>query len=311
VGLRRSRRGLAVGALLALVLVWSSTFVATKLLFGQIGPVGLALLRFVVATAILVPLADWRGAGPLPWGRLALLGLTGVTGYYVFQNVGLVYTSASAASLILACIPALVAGVAALFLKEKLNARRLAGVGASVVGVAAIVVAGKPEPSAPAPLVGDALLLGSALAWTAYTTLGKGLEHLSFRVTSAASVGFGALFLLPLAGAEYLSRGAPALTPAGWLGVLYLGAAASAAAYYLWAYALQTLDATEATVYLNLIPLLGVALAAATLGESVGVLELVGGALIVGGVTFAGRAPAREAEEELLPLSARGEGAGG
>ncbi len=290
------RRTLAIAALLAVVLIWSSTFVATKLLFGQIGPLALASLRFLVATAILVPLADWRAAGPLPWGRLALLGLTGVTAYFVCQNVGLVYTSASAASLILACIPALVAGVAALLFRESLNRQRLAGVLASMAGVAAIVLAGKPEPSAPAPLLGDALLLGSALAWTAYTVLGKGLERLPFQVTSAASVGFGALFLLPPAGIEVASTGLPTLTPDGWLGVVFLGAGASAAAYYLWAYALRTLDATEATVYLNLIPLVGVALAVATLGESVGPLEVVAGVLIVAGVTFASRAPARAAE---------------
>jgi drug/metabolite transporter (DMT)-like permease len=283
-----SARSLSVLALLVVVALWSSTFVATKLLFGQAGPTQIAFLRFVVACAILLPLAS-RVPRParLPLGRLAILGLTGVTGYFFFQNVGLVYTSASDASLILACLPALVAGVAALFLGETLSRRRAVGVLASVAGVAAIGLTGEPAANAPNPLLGNGLILLCALAWTAYTILGKGMEKLPFQLVTAGSVAFGALFLAPLAVVETLSLGPPTLSALAWLGVLYLGAGASAAAFYLWNYALRHLDASEAAVYLNLIPILGVALAAATLGESVGVVQILGGSLVVGGVTVA------------------------
>lgn len=292
-----SRRALAICSLLVVVAIWGSTFVATKLLLDQIGPIGVALLRFAVASAILVPLADWRGARPLPWGRFALLGLTGVVAYFVCQNVGLVYTSASAASLIIACVPICVGIAAVVFLREVLSLRRVAGVASSVVGVALIVLAGRPEPSAPAPLLGNLLILGAAVAWAAYTTMCKGLERLSFRVISAATVGFGAIFLLPLAAWEHASRGAPSLTVGGWLGILYLGAGASAAAYFLWNYALRHLDAAEAAVFLNLVPLVGVVIAAVVLRESIGPFELAGGALVVAGVTLATRSTTTRREE--------------
>jgi drug/metabolite transporter (DMT)-like permease len=281
---------------MVVVILWSSTFVATKILIGQAGPTQIAFLRFVVATAILVPIALRSHIGErLPWGRLSLMGLTGVTGYFTFQNVGLVYTSASAAALILACLPAFVAGVAALFLGEKLSGRRALGVLASIVGVVLIVLTGKPEPSSPNPLLGDALMLLGALAWTAYTVLGKGIERLPFQVVSAGSVACGALFLAPLALAETLGGGLPSLSPTGWLGILYLGAGASAAAFFLWGYALRKLEASEAAVYLNLVPLIGVVLAATMLQEAVGMAEVIGGALVIGGVTFAsGVAPAAE-----------------
>lgn len=300
--LRASSRLAAVGALLVVVVIWGSTFVATKLLFSQIGPSAMALLRFVVASIILVPLADWRSSGHLPWGRLALLGLTGVTSYFFFQNVALVYTSATDASLIIACLPALVAGLAALFLGERLTASRVVGVAISIVGVVVVVALGAPEPTALAPLLGNALMLGAAVSWAAYTTIGKGLESLSFRVTSAASVLFGALFLIPFAAAEVALQGWPRLTVDGWLGILYLGAGASALAYFLWNFALPRLDASEAAVYLNLVPLIGVLLAAATLQESVGLVRVAGGALIVGGVTLASQAPRRGAARRVPEL---------
>ena len=290
-----SARARGAIALLIVVALWSSTFVATKMLFGQIGPLGIALLRFVIASAILIPLADWRSARPLPWGRFALLGLTGVAIFFVGQNVGLVYTSASAASLIVACVPATIAIAAAIFLKERLNRSRIGGIAASIAGVGVIALTGEADSSAPAPLLGNLLILGGILAWTVYTTLGKDVEHLSFKVTSAASVGFGALFLAPLAGYEFATQGLPALTPVGWIGIVYLGAGASAAAYFLYNYALRQMDASEAAVYLNIIPALGVALAALTLGETIRLSDVVGGVLIIAGVTIASRRAARPA----------------
>lgn len=297
-----SGRPAAIAALLVVVAIWSSTFVATKLLFGQAGPSQIALLRFVVASAILLPIARRDLARrSLPWGRLALMGLTGVTGYFTFQNLGLVYTSASSAALILACLPALVAVTAAMFLGERLNRLRSLGVLASVVGVAVIVILGEPEPTAPNPLLGNGLMLLCALSWVGYTLLGKGTEQLPIQVVSAGSIAFGTLLIAPIALAETLSSGPPTLTAGGWLGILYLGSGASAGAFLLWNYALRRLDASEAAVYLNLIPLLGVVLAAATLGESIGTAEIAGALLIVGGVTFAGRAasePTESAERE-------------
>lgn len=302
-GLALSSRARGIVALLIVVAVWSSTFVATKMLFDQIGPLGIALLRFVIASAILIPLADWKSVSPLPWGRFALLGFTGVTLYFVGQNVGLVYTSATAASLIVACVPATIAIAARVFLGERLNLSRIVGIVASILGVVLIVFDGKAEPAAPSPLLGNLLVVGGILAWTAYTMIGKDLERLPFQVTSAASVGFGALFTAPLAGWEFATQGLPQLTPLGWLGVLYLGAGASAAAYFLWNYALRQMDASEAAVYLNLVPVLGVALAALTLGESVTTLAVVGGALIVVGVTVASR-PTPKAPEPEAALAA-------
>jgi drug/metabolite transporter (DMT)-like permease len=300
-------RPAAIAALLVVVLIWSSTFVATKLLFGQAGPSQIALLRFVVAFAILLPFT-WRGLArrTLPWGRLALMGLSGVAGYFTLQNIGLVYTSASDAALILACLPALVAVAAAAFLGERLNRLRGLGVLASVVGVVVIVLLGEPEPTAPDPLLGNGLMLLCALSWVVYTTLGKGTEQLPALIVSAGSIAFGTLFIAPVALVETLGRGLPTLTGGGWLGILYLGLGASAGAFFLWNYALRRLDASEAAVYLNLVPLLGVILAAVTLHESIGPAEVLGAALIVGGVTFAGRAtsPAPVEQAQGKPVEA-------
>lgn len=301
----RAPKALATAALLLVVVIWGSTFVATKLLFEQIGPVQLALARFIIAAAILIPLVDWRASRPLPWGRLAVLGLTGVTAFFLFQNIGLVYSSATATSLILGCVPAFIAASAAVFLGEKLSPRRIAGIVGSVTGVALTVAGGRSDASSPNPVLGGALILGAAVAWTIYTSIGKGLDRLPFQVITAASVGFGALFLLPFGVLETLWRGWPTLTIEGWLGVLYLGAGASAAAYYLWNYGLRQLDASEAGVYINLVPLVGVVLAAVAIRETVGPFEMVGGALIIAGVAVARRASGTSSPVEADNVSSK------
>ena len=215
------KRGWAVPALLGAVTIWGTTFVATKLALRDLGPFALTLVRFLLALLALLPLA-WRerchaaARAPLPWRALALAGLLGGGLYFALQNLGLLYTTASEASLILACIPALVALLSALLLRERIGLLRAAGVAASVLGVAVIVVADRAARWQGSGLLGDLLIVATAVAWAAYTVLGK---HSGGRATpavlSAATVGFGALFLLPLAGYEALTRPLPALTGEG------------------------------------------------------------------------------------------------
>jgi len=76
--------------------------------------------------------------------------------------------------------------------------------------------------------------------------------------------------------------------------VVYLGLVASAVPFLLWNYALAKVDASEASVYVNLVPVVTVVSAALMLGETVEPTQLLGGALVLGGVWSAskqGQAP--------------------
>ncbi|NLG48526.1 MAG: DMT family transporter [Chloroflexi bacterium] len=277
-------------ALLVTVLIWSSTMVVTKSALREMGPLMLTVLRFVIAFAMLGPLAHRQGF------RLRMLrqpiflrfGLTGVALYYTLQNVGLAYTSATSGTLILAIIPAATALFAMWLLGERLQARQIAGIAIAVAGTAFVALMTGSNQDAPNPLLGNLLIAGSVVAWVIYTIQGKRLNAAyPAIVTTTASIGTGLLMMLPFGIAEVWQSGLPHLSRDGGLAIFYLGVIATALPMFLWNYALQHLDASVASLYLNLVPIVGVLLAVAY-GETVSVWQLLGGLLTLGGVVASG-----------------------
>jgi drug/metabolite transporter (DMT)-like permease len=102
-------------------------------------------------------------------------------------------------------------------------------------------------------------------------------------VGTTAGTGAALLFLVPAAIVESWGRGMPAVGVADVTGLLYLGLGASAAAYALWNFALEHVDASVAAPYVNLVPIIGLALAVAV-GESLTAPDVVGGATVAAGV---------------------------
>jgi drug/metabolite transporter (DMT)-like permease len=102
-------------------------------------------------------------------------------------------------------------------------------------------------------------------------------------------MAFGTLFLLPAAGAEMALSGFGPVSPGGWLSVLFLGVAGSGGSFFCWNAALRRMDASEASIYINLVPVITVASAALMLGETIGPAQMMGGALVILGVYLASK----------------------
>ncbi len=284
-----SARVLAILALIGANVIWGSTFVALKPVLDRVPPLTVASLRFAIALAILLPLVylvgdrPARGRGPL------LMGLTGVFLLYLCQNVGLQYSSAANGALIHGGIPVLTALLAAAFLGERLGGRNLAGVLASLVGVALIVL---PGTDLGLSALGNALLLASALSIAAYLVIGRRTFPAAGSLAVVAGAAcYGFLMLLPATAVELAVGGMDRPTAGDLLRLLYLGAGASALAFLLWAYGLRQFEAGRAATFANLNPLVGVALAALLLGEPVTHAQLGGGALVLAGVWLAAYQP--------------------
>ncbi len=280
------RRGYV--ALWVTLLIWGSTFVVTKLVLGEAGPLTLTGLRFVIAFAVLFPLAARRGF------RLAtclrpnylLLGLTGTALFYTFQNLGLSNTTVSSTVLVQSSTPAITAILAGLFLKERLGLHQILGIGLVTLGVILVGLAGSTAaaPGSAHPVLGNLLILGSAIAWSVYTILGRGMVSQSPALDmTTAGTGAGLMILIPLAGWELAARGLPHFSLVGLLGILYLGVVASGLTMFLWNTALHDLPASVATPYINLIPIIGLA-SGLFLGEQPPLVQLLGGGLAIFGV---------------------------
>ena len=283
-------RRLSTLFLIVTVLIWGSTLVATQWAMRGVGPFTTAALRFLIGWVILLAPA-WRHGFRLRHvikPDMLKYGLTGTALFYIFQNVGLLFTTPGNAALICAALPAVAALLSYFQLGERLPKPRLAGIGLSVLGV--LLVSGTlPAAGGLRMMAGNALMLGGVISWGVYTIQGKRLPpDLPPLVITAASMGAGLLFLVPLAAVEVAVQGPPAFTLPGTLALLYLGVVASALTTFLWNYAIRHVDASVAAMYPNLIPVVGLMMAAAS-GEQIDTVQLAGCALAMAGVWLAER----------------------
>lgn len=285
---------MALISILVVVLIWGSAFTVSKVGVSELPPLFMALLRNAVATLVLLPFylsvrkkAARQDPGPLPKGKIFLLGLTGVTFFYSFFNISLTYTGAAMGSLIQGIMPLVIVVPAAVYLKEKITARVIAGILISVAGVLMVGFIGQHDQNN--SLLGNFLMAGSVCCWAAYTLISRSLNQfhpvpLTFFVTLT-----GTLMLIPFTLFEGWGSPLPVISSNGWMAVLYLGIMSSAISYILYNQSLQTLTAAQAGNFLNLDPVIGSVIALIFLNESFSTLQYAGGALVLLGVWLSSR----------------------
>ena len=289
-----NRRWRAILILIGVMTLWGSVFVMTKDVIDVVPPLTLAFLRVVIGFLVLLPLAIHRmrrlpsPRPPLPWRDMVTMGLIGVAFYYSVFNFGLFYTSASQGALVQSSIPAMTALVAMLWLGEPATRSRVAGIGLSIAGVLIIFSGSPADSSATSPVLGNLLVFASVIAWGVYTSYAKRCAHVDATILTACVIGAGALFLLPCALIELRGQPLPVLNTVEWMEVVLLGAGAAGLAYMLYNLALQDIDASQAGVFANLIPVVGVASGIVVLGDPISLRAIVGGLIVIGGVWITG-----------------------
>jgi len=285
---KTGRRLLPTLAILAVVLVWGLSFVSTRAVLTRgLPPMSLACLRFAVASLVLLPLSRKIDPGlrvpPALRFPLVLSALFGVTVYFFFETRGIQLTSASNAALIIAAIPVFTLAAEYLLYRTPINWFQGAGIFLSIAGVYLIVQ--RSQQTGGQNLLGNLLMLGACLSWVVYIMLSRKLQReLSGLNLTARQSLIGFLFLLPLALLEH-RRWIPG-DAAVWLNVLYLGLFCSALAYFLYNYALRYLGPVVLSSYVNLIPLVGALGGVVILGEELSGVQLIGGAVIIIGVSI-------------------------
>src|SRR5688572_7742717 len=239
-----SPRTLALLAVLAATALWGTSFIASKSVLAGLPPITVAFVRFAVALLVLLVLLARTGRRPVWGGNSALLGLTGVALLFVCQNVGLRFTGAGDAALVMGGgFPVVAALLARALLGERPHRRAIAGLAVSVAGVAGVVLAA--GAALGGSLVGQLLLLASAASAAVYTVVGRRAFAHDLPAVLAGSTAYGLLFLAPAAAGEVVLVGLAATSGRDLLLLLYLGAGCSGLAYLLWGYGLRHLSTTE------------------------------------------------------------------
>jgi drug/metabolite transporter (DMT)-like permease len=274
--------------LLAVVVavLWGANFLAIHVGLEHFPPLFLAGLRFLVIaipTVLLVP----RPRVPLRW--LIGYGLGFGTVQFLFLFVAMdIGMPTGLASLVLQASAPFTVLLAAVLLRERMTAQQVIGITLAVVGLLAIAVA-QAQAAALIPLV---LTLVGALGWA--------FGNLAARLAAAPNPLHLTLWTsvvppVPLLAASFLTEGPAAdwaalrsaVTPAGVPGLLalgYLSVLATVLGSGIWTALMRRYPAGVVAPYSLLVPVVGIALAAAALNERPTVVELVAGVVIVGGV---------------------------
>jgi drug/metabolite transporter (DMT)-like permease len=274
------------------IFVWGANFAVTKAAFRDFDPVLFAALRFTFGGALILFFTAWkegnlRVAGK-DLGAMALLGGLGVGVYQILWSTGLRLTSTTNSALILSAQPLLGALYLGLVKKEPVGPRTYAGMLLAFAGVLLIIL----KPGArfhfsPETLRGDVLTLVASLCFTIGITIGSRplLERYSPLKFTGWTMMAGAVVLSVAAYPSALETRWAAVSPASWLALGYAVVFGAVVGHVFWFAAVARIGVTRCLTSHYLIPVWATTVSVLLLGERVYLQQILGGALILWGVS--------------------------
>ncbi|MEQ6916235.1 DMT family transporter [Halomonas aquatica] len=275
---------------LGAVLIWSGNMTINQLTVGSIAPSSIAFLRWVLALAVLTPFvlpAAWRHREAIrrQWPKLAVLGLLGMAMWQGLAYVAAETTSATNMGILAAMVPLLTVLLSALILREAPSLGGTLGGLVALVGVSLLLGHGNPLSLLELEVaIGDLLMVVAATCYALYGVMLKRWPlDMPPWVVLYLQAAFATLFLLP---GYLLGPMTPVDDQNVWL-ILYAGIPASIITTFLWMRAIRQIGASQASIFINLMPVFSALIAMALLGERVAAYHLAGGALVLAGVIMA------------------------
>lgn len=277
--------------------LWGGQFIAGRVVAQVLPHFTASVLRFGVAAVVLLVLVRMREGG-LPrldarqWLAMIVLGATGVSLYNAFFFAALEHVPAGRASLIMALNPVGTALGAWLLFRERMSPLRCVGIVLSLIGAAVVIGRGDPLALLSGALgAGELMLFVCVLSWVAYTLTGRVvLGRVSVLATTAYAALVGTAMLAVGAAFELPQVRFDALSPSDWGAVVYLGVLGTVVAFLWYNEGVLRLGPARAAVFINFVPVFGVVFSAILLAEPVLPSMIVGGALVIIGVSLTNRA---------------------
>ena len=252
----------------------------------------LAWLRFGIAA---VAMANWARRTPAeiplsPHDR-KLLFLESFLGNFLFSICmlfGVAMTSALAAGVIMAAIPAVVAVLSWAFLRERIGARVAMGIACAVGGIALVSLVRHEGSEGAGSLVGNLLLLGAVVCEASYVVIGKRLTvNMSAKRISALVNLWGLALVTPFGAWQAMRYDFGAVSAGSWGLLLFYALAASMFTVWLWMTGLRHVPASSAGVFTVLLPVSAAAVGVLLLGERFSVVQAAAYGLALAGVVLA------------------------
>lgn len=266
--------------------IWGGTFVAVKVVVGEIHPLQLVWLRYAVAIIFLIGFSlikkeKWQFKfKDLKW--FIPIGLTGYAVSLVAQETGTWFSSAQTGAVVTSATPTFMVIFAWLILKEKLNRIKIISLIMATLGVVMIVgvhLSGKHI------LIGVLFLILAALTWSLMSVLIQKLPNYSALQITIISTIVAMVCLTP-----FVLNDATALTTVNFLDpkvlacLFYVGALSTAAVFVMWNKGLTMVSTSASGLFYLLQPVVGTLLGWLLLGEGLTWGFALGSVLILGSV---------------------------
>jgi drug/metabolite transporter (DMT)-like permease len=270
-------------------LMWSLQFTCIKLTQDQVGPYFTVWAPMLLATLFLAPFAlrEFNKGGKklkdvLIFGQLALLG---VFPAQVLMTWGTQYSLASNAAILTLCLPVITAIFAFLLLKEKMNKIRWISFFIAILGVILCSTGDIKQLNFGSKYAIGNILIFLAIVGNAYYN--TGIKKIAERYTEIELVFFTyivmVVLLTPLV--MYYERDVfariPSFTAQTWTGMTLLTVFHNFLSMILFFKALKILDAMQVALSNYLIAFFGLPIAAIWLGESLNIMAVLGGILVL------------------------------
>ena len=276
-------------AALFTVFVWGVTFISTKILLEDFHAAEILFLRFAMAFVALYLSSPGRLPEMTRQRRLLLAGagFSGICLYYLLENIALGYTLASNISVILCASPMFTALMARIILRgeERLGLFFYAGFFVAMSGICLISFSGSTELKLN-PL-GDLLAIAAALVWAFYACLTRIMGRWGCNViqVTRCTFGWGLIFMLPCLFLFDLQWSTERFfKPENVFNLFFLGLCASAMCFTTWNIAVRTLGTVRTSLYIYLVPVITVIVAALVLDERLTVMSASGAVLTLAGL---------------------------
>lgn len=244
--------------------------------------------RFLLATLALLPLAGRRGLQRLrglearDWLDILVLAGVGSVLFTLFILAGTKRTSASAAGIITATLPAVVALLASLVLRAKLSLPALLAVALAVSGLAVMQFGHAGDTGT---LVGNGLVAAAVFCEATFVLVSRRISaQLSPIELSLAVSGVSALIAVPVAAVQFNPAAIAAIDPFIWLLIIWYALAASVFCTILWYAGVGRVAPWQAGIATTSLPLTALFVSVLALGETIDWSKAIGAVLVIAAI---------------------------
>ena len=286
----------ALGLGLAFATIWSSAFTSSRIVVEYWPPFLVLSVRFLFSGLLALGIGYAAGQRirltPAEWRAVVVFGICQNALYLGLFHYAMQTVEAGLAAILASALPLCVAGLARVFLGQRLPPVAIAGLFAGFAGVL-VIMTGR---------------LGHGLDWGGVAACLVGVMALAVATLTLSNAAAGGSLWM-VVGLQMLV-GAAALFPASLLleswqvavngrfvaAFLYSAVVSGVVATMIWFVLVRRIGATRAATFHFLNPFLGVAIAAAILGERVTARDLFGVAIIMAGILAVQLARARPSD---------------